>query len=258
MSEVSEVVCLSLEPWDEVWRRNQHLAAGLLALRPSLRLLFVEAPVDVLWSLRSRRWPSAEKLRVVGESGRLWATTPRKWLPRKLSPKVDESLGTQVLRATTKVGFTRPVLWINDSNYAGLPDRTGWPSVYDVTDDWTLADGDTSLLTRERANDARLTAQADEVVVCSPGLVTSRGAERPVHLIPNGVDIDHLRAATTRPSDLPAGRVALYQGTLSDGRLDLDLCVALAERVAGPGWPATAIRTRRPISTDWMPRRLVS
>ncbi len=231
--QARDVVCLSLEPWDEVWRRNQHVASGLLGLRPHLRVLFVESPIDILWTLRRGAWPGSSALRTVGESGRLWAMAPRKWLPRKLAPGVDQQLGSAVLRTTRRLGFERPVLWINDAAYAGLPARTGWPTVYDVTDDWTLADGDEAQLRRERANDALLTASSDEVVVCSPGLVTSRGAQRQVHLIPNGVDIDHLRAPGARPDDLPEGRIVLYQGTLSDGRLDLDLCVALARRLTG-------------------------
>jgi teichuronic acid biosynthesis glycosyltransferase TuaH len=54
-----------------------------------------------------------------------------------------------------------------------------------------------------------------------------------VHVVPNGVDVDHLRGPTVRPSDLPQGRTVLYQGTLSSGRLDIDLCVSLAQGLAG-------------------------
>ena len=79
--EASDVLCLSLEPWDQVWRRNQHLATELLRLRPTMRLLFVESAIDVAWSLRQRRWPSRSPLKPIDDSGRLWAMGPRKWLP---------------------------------------------------------------------------------------------------------------------------------------------------------------------------------
>jgi glycosyltransferase involved in cell wall biosynthesis len=124
------------------------------------------------------------------------------------------------------------LLWINDSLYAPLAESTGWPSVYDVTDDWLLGAGGKREMERLRDNDARMLRSATEVVVCSPALQASRGRERSVHLISNGVDVEHLRAPTVRPTDLPAGRIALYQGTLVDGRLDVDLCVATARRVA--------------------------
>jgi glycosyltransferase involved in cell wall biosynthesis len=70
--------------------------------------------------------------------------------------------------------------------------------------------------------------EATEVVVCSPALSASRGQVRPVHLVQNGVDVDHLRTPAPRPTDLPATRIVLYQGTLSDGRLDMGLCTDLA------------------------------
>jgi teichuronic acid biosynthesis glycosyltransferase TuaH len=228
-----DVVCLSLEPWDEVWRRNQHMATQLLRLRPSLRLLFVGNPVDIAWSLREGRFPELSPLRSIGDTGRLWTMTPHKWLPRSVWPRGDHSLFRQVAAAGHRLGFVRPVLWINDSTYAPLIGRTGWPSVYDVTDDWLLAQGAPREMDRQRRNDAHLLRDASEVVVCSPALARSRGGDRPVHLIANGVDVESLRAPTERPADLPIGRIALYLGTLSAGRLDIDLCLTLARALAG-------------------------
>jgi len=228
-----DVVCLSLEPWDQVWRRNQHLATRVLDLRPTMRLLFSEVPTDIALSLSRGHRPRRSSLRPMGGTGRLWVTTPRKWLPRRVWPRGDRSLGTQVLRASRRVGLTRPVLWINDSTYAPLVERTGWPSVYDVTDDWLLADAGTREQERQERNDASLLRTASEVVVCSPSLLESRGRHRPVHLISNGVDLDALRAPTERPADLPAGRTVVYQGTLSTDRLDIGLCVRLAQAMAG-------------------------
>ncbi len=125
------------------------------------------------------------------------------------------------------------MLWINDSTYAPLIDRTGWPSVYDVTDDWLLVGNTPRERARQERNDALMMERAAEVVVCSPSLAASRGCLRPVHLISNGVDLESLRAPTRRPDDLPSGRVLLYQGTMSADRLDLDLCLALARAVSG-------------------------
>jgi teichuronic acid biosynthesis glycosyltransferase TuaH len=227
------VICFSLEPWNEVWRRNQLMATELLRLRPTMRLLFAETPVDVMWSLRQGHRPTSSGLRTIGDTGRLWAMAPRKWLPRRLRPGVDESLSNQVMAGSRTLGFERPLLWINDCSYAPLVEQTGGPSVYDVTDDWLLATGDNRWLERQRTNDALAMRDVDEVVVCSPALAESRGRQRPVHVVPNGVDVDHLRGPTVRPSDLPQGRTVLYQGTLSSGRLDIDLCVSLAQGLAG-------------------------
>ena len=227
------MICFSLEPWNEVWRRNQLMATELLRLRPGLRLLFAEQPVDVLWTLRQGGVPASGRLRPVGDTGRLWAMAPRKWLPRRIRPGIDAALARQVLAAGRTLGFDRPLLWINDVAFAPVITATGWPSVYDVTDDWLRADGDPRWLARERANDALALSEADEVVVCSPTLAESRGKVRPVHLVTNGVDVEHLRAPTVRPSDLPSGRIVLYQGTLVAGRLDLPLCAGLARGLRG-------------------------
>ena len=226
-----DIICCSLEPWDEVWRRNQHLASELLELRPTSRVLFAEAVVDVPWSLAQRTCPSPSALRPIGDSGRLWAMAPRKWLPRRIWSAGDRSLFRQVIAAGRTLGFDRPVLWINDSMYAPMSESTGWPSVYDVTDDWVLGVGPVREMDRQRRNDAHMLRDATEVVVCSPALEESRGRVRPVHLVQNGVDVEHLRAPTSRPPDLPAGRTVLYQGTLSDGRLDIDLCVSTCNAI---------------------------
>ena len=62
----------------------------------------------------------------------------------------------QLRFAVRRIGFERPVLWINDVTYAPLIERTGWPSLYDVTDDWLLA----PLPQRERERLRRLDALA--------------------------------------------------------------------------------------------------
>ncbi len=228
-----DVICLSLEPWDDVWRRNQHLANEMVRLRPSLRLLFVGNPVDVTWSLRQGHLPRLSPLRTIGDSGRLWAMTPTKWLPRRIWPRGDQSLFRQVVAAGRRLGFDRPVLWINDSTYAPFIAGSGWPSVYDVTDDWLLGEGMGREMERQHRNDAQLLRDASEVVVCSPALAKTRGRQRDVHLIPNGVDLDHLRQPMARPEDFPEGPIVLYQGTLTAGRLDIDLCLELVRALSG-------------------------
>ncbi len=153
---------------------------------------------------------------------------PLKPLPRACGPLVDSAIRLQLLAATRVLGIAQPILWINDVTYAPLIARTGWPSLYDVTDDWLLA----PTSARERARLQRLDhlalVHADEVVVCSPALAASRGADRRVTLIPNGVDVGHLRSPQARPSDLPESPVAVYVGSLHEARLDVDLVCTVA------------------------------
>ncbi len=105
---------------------------------------------------------------------------------------------------------------------------SGWPIIYDVTDDWLLAPLAPRQRNRLRADDALLVARSDAVVVCSPDLARSRGSSRTVDLIPNGVDVERFRGTHPRPADLPEGPVALYVGTLHEERIDLDLLGDLA------------------------------
>jgi teichuronic acid biosynthesis glycosyltransferase TuaH len=230
-----DVVCFSLEPWDDVWRRNQWFASEMLAAEPQLRLLFAELPIDPIWSLAHRQLPAPPRTRREGPTGRLWVTTPWKPLPRKIWSGVDRFLGQRVMATSRRLHMDNPVLWVNDSTYAGVLAATGYPSVYDITDDWLEVNVSDAQASRDRRHDELLVKTADEVVVCSPGLEARRGQNRAVHLITNGVDVEQLRRPQARPPDLPAGRVVLYQGTLKEDRLDIELCLAVAQSLAGRG-----------------------
>jgi len=235
---MTDLVVLSLERWDRVWRRNQHLVAGLLLADPALRVLFVEPAADPTHDLASRRRPSfGSGITEVGAPapGRLWTFRPTKWLPRRLDAQADERLATAVVGAAESLGMRHPLLWINDPGAVGLAERTGWPTLYDVTDDWLAADRPLAERERAAANEERLLAVAREVVVCSPELVRRKGATRPVVLIPNAVDAEAYRRPAPRPADLPAGRVALYLGTAHPDRIDIGLCEATARALGDDG-----------------------
>ena len=223
---MSDLVVCSLEPWDDVWRRNQFLVDGLLRRDPDLRVLFVEPPSDLVHGALHGRLPTDPRLRPVRD--RLWALHPLKLLPRRAGPMADRALVAQVRRAARRLGFRQPTLWVNDSTYAPLAEEAGWPTLYDVTDDWLLARASARELARRRRLEEEMLRIAREVVVCSPTLVESRGRGRRVSLVPNGVDVEHFRLPQPRPADLPAPPTAVYVGTLHDERID----VALVEELA--------------------------
>jgi glycosyltransferase involved in cell wall biosynthesis len=226
--ELAELIVCSLKEWDDVWNRNNFLTDELLKRNPRLRVLFVEPPVDPLHAVSKGKFPSPPALRTVSMDGRLRALRPLKLLPRRLGPLADSLLRRQVLLTAKAAGLVRPTLWINDVTYAPLIRRTGWPSVYDVSDDWLLAPFPPRELDRLRRLDRLAMECADEVVVCSPGLAESRGARRPVTLVRNAVDVEHFRRPRARPADLPQAPVVVYVGTAHDARIDVDLVVELA------------------------------
>jgi len=236
-----DLVVTSLEAWDGVWRRNQHLAAGLLRRDPDLRVLFVEPASDPLHAALGagqprlgrglRPGPPLDGIRPEA----LWLFEPTKWLPRRVDRRVDERWAHQVLKAARSLDMDDPLLWVNDPGGSLLVEATQWPSLYDVTDDWTLAARSTAETERVVAQEHVLLTRCDEVIVCSPTLAASKGASREVTLVPNGVDTAAYLVALDRPADLPTGEVAVYAGTLHGDRLDVDLCAATARTLAGSG-----------------------
>lgn len=224
-----ELVVCSLEPWSEVRRRIRLLTEQLIDLDPHLRVLFVEPPADVPHAILRRRWVELRHRAGRWETpDRVRVLRPHKWWPRLLGPFADRGLTRQVINATRALGMKSPVLWVNDAHYARLVTTTGWPSLYDITDDWTKS----SITPRERrrlhADEETLFEECAAVVVCSPELARTKGKHGEVTLIPNGVDVTLFRSPAPRPSDLPPAPVVLYPGTLHEDRLDIDLCVSLA------------------------------
>lgn len=238
---MTDLVVASLEPWDAVWRRNQHLISGLLRRDSDLRVLFLEPDTDPLDALRRRRGlrrgrglRPGPQLLGVGD-GRLWLLEVTKWLPRRLVPGWDTRWAGAAGRAAKRLGMFSPILWVNDPRGAEIMRITRWPTLYDVTDDWTLAERDSRVTARTVQHDKELLADAQEVVVCSAALATSKGANRSVTLVPNGVDTAAYGVVHPRPADLPTGPYALYVGTLHRDRLDVDLTIECARAIGGRG-----------------------
>src|SRR5207248_1267884 len=125
----------------------------------------------------------------------------------------------------------RPVLWINDASYAPLIAEAGWPSVYDITDDWLRASIPPRARRRLARHERALLRRSDAVVVCSEDLARTRGRMRPdLVVVPNAVDADHFATPRARPEDLPPSPTAVYVGTLHEDRLDVALVAELAEQ----------------------------
>ena len=233
-----DLVVASLEAWDDVWRRNQHLVSRLLASDPGLRVLFVEPAADPLHDVVSGRRPqrAVRPTAVDGFGGRLLRFRPVKLLPRRVDPRADQRLARSVQDAATQAGMADPVLWVNDPAAAPLARISGWPVLYDITDDWLAADRPAAELTRIGGDEQWLLHHARAVVACSPELVRRKSVDRrgTIELIPNAVDVAAYRVARPRPSDLPDA-AAVYVGTLHTDRLDLALCEATAAALSGRG-----------------------
>nr|MDQ6897338.1 glycosyltransferase [Actinomycetota bacterium] len=167
--------------------------------------------------------------------GRLHLYQPTKPVPRRLDRRADERLAAGSALAAAGLGFVDPLLWVNDPAGAALLKRTGWRALYDVTDDWLHASHTPAEHARLVSDEAYLLEHCAQVVVCSPALLATKGADRTarITLVPNAVDLDAYAEAGPRPGDVPLGPLAVYVGTVHRDRVDLELCAATARGLAG-------------------------
>ena len=186
--------------------------------------------------------------------------------PRPAAPQVAAP-GRSGLRPTGRSGARWPAPWptsASSTRWSGSTtpptpasrSATGWPTVYDITDDWLLAPL-AAAPGGPAAGRRRPPARAQRRrrgVLARPGPHPGRRAAS-VDLIPNGVDVDLFRTPQARPAELPPSPVAVYVGTLHEERIDVPLLVELA--AARPGPPVAAGRTRQPRARrrtpDWPP-----
>jgi glycosyltransferase involved in cell wall biosynthesis len=241
--ERPDIIFVSMEDWDEVWRRNQFLCAGFARRYPNQKILFVGVQRDVschlkrgsLAALRARgEWtvPEFPNIRVLH---------PLKLLPNSITAcrnVNDTFIRRQVRAAARRHGIgPRPILWLNPHYALHMAGRFDEAAViYDITDDWTELSQSPALTRLIRRQDAALCRRADAVIVCSEKLheLKAQYAPRLLSLIPNGVDADHYASvlesgSTAHPASAGWTRPVLgYTGTLHPDRIDVALVQNLA------------------------------
>ncbi len=236
-----DMIFVSLEDWDEVWRRNQFLCAEWLQRFPGMQILFVGRSRDYSNSLRTGNWASLRKpsFYQVNEFPGLSVLNPQKFLPNTISlcrKWNAHSLLQQIRTAVESLGMRDPLLWINDHCARHLAGNLGERGVvYDVTDDWTKMPSISPATKRQiEFDDNDLCRKADVVVVCSKALEASRAPRsRRIERVPNGVDAAHYRGVLEEGKNDPSGcsqPVFGYLGTLHGDRLDIGLVLTLARQ----------------------------
>ena len=228
-----------------MWRRNQFLCDGLLRRSEATQILFVQPPCDNSYAVRSRNFAKIQlsaSLVSGGYEGRLHLFTPTKWFPnslplgRKLN---DVSLTKEVNRALASLGWSATHLWINQHEAASLLDADiAAKSIYDITDDWTMFSGNQPHLALVQQQDHRLCVEASQVIVCSNQLFEDKRVlvkSNRLHLIPNGVHVEHYQAVTDSTKPLhPLTQswkkpVFGYTGTIHGDRVDVELIGRIAQ-----------------------------
>lgn len=254
VNDAPSIVCIGQEDWDQIWRRNQFLLAGLAREGLSGRILFVERACDLTHALRSgevirrdsvQRRKMREALRGPWRSDDapdLWLLTPWKLFPASVAPlrRMQEALDRiQVRRALARLGMRRAWLWTQNPEAAHFVDTFRDRTIYDATDDWSQLAGPKAWRRRVAAGQERLAREARAVLACSPHLYRKWSAVNPrTRLVLNGVDIEHFRRTLLAgaPSDVAvlARPILGYTGTVHEERIDVDLVCEVA--AARPHW----------------------
>ena len=208
-----ECLLISIEPWDGVWRRNQHLAAALLN-EGRLSRLALAGP------MRTRAQAKA------GPIDGLSLLTPGTLIPKRAGGIRVAGLRLKALARSCHV------VWVNEPTLGVRIAALGVPVVYDVTDDWRTFGFPERIRRRiRRAEDAL--ARSARTVVCSQRLRDlwheRYGVDAAV--VNNGIDTPSWLSAVPIELDGPGPHVG-YIGTLHQDRLDIDLVVSLAESPA--------------------------
>lgn len=239
-----DLVFVSMEDWDEVWRRNQFICAGLARRHPGMKILFVGLPRNAAQHLRRRELRPLLGSCTFAVEGLPNVTVTR---PLRLGPetyawgrRLNEVITRRhVAAAMARLGISAPVLWLNPQSAVHMVGRMGEAAVvYDITDDWTAAVQPPEISRRIAADDDRLCRRSDAVIVCSQRLFEmKRSLTRNLHLIPNGVEVEHYADVARSDGALPAGTEAWqrpvlgYMGTIHSERVDVDLVCGVAERL---------------------------
>ena len=261
--EPFDLIYIALEPWDEVWRRNQPLCAELARSGASRRIVYVEPPrVVPYWLVRplmrradfKRRGLRAVKGRGEINIEGIQAFAPLQILPNTFAPfrAFNQWHERWQLRAVSRrARLNHPTLYTNShwaAPLAGTLNERGL--VYDIGDDW-LAVPD-KRLARIQAGDALLCREAGTTIVVSDRLreLKTPLAKR-VELVPNGVDVEHYQGAvaaetTTHPLARDWRKPVLgYLGSIHAERVDLPLVEALSH-----AFPDATIALVGPILLD--------
>jgi len=239
------IVFISLEPWDDIWRRNQFLCDGLLRRSIETKILFVQPAFDNSHSVRTRKLGNVQyspSLISGGYGDRLHLCTPTKWFPNSFPIGRDwneKFLISQIKWALRGLSWNPTHLWINQHEAAHLLGAVIAPkSVYDITDDWTKFSGNQSQLELITEQDATLCKSCDNVIVCSQQLFDDKATlvdPEKLHLIPNGVHVDHYKSVPDMSK--PVHALAKYwkkptfgyTGTIHADRVDVSLIAAVAK-----------------------------
>jgi glycosyltransferase involved in cell wall biosynthesis len=235
-----DIVFVSLENWDDIWRRNQFVCDELARRDPHRRILFVGLPRNVSHALRHGHFREAASggKPVSASRPNIIIASPTKLLPNTITAGRwlnEAGFRRHVLQMMDRFDFYEPLLWINDHSAVHMVGRMGEAAVvYDITDDWTTLTQSSRLTQLIARQDQELCRRADAVIVCSERLREMKtGMARQLHLIPNGVNAAHYSTVQRLPEQASRWKhpVVGYVGTIHPDRIDVSLVEGVAREM---------------------------
>jgi glycosyltransferase involved in cell wall biosynthesis len=241
-----DILCLSSQDWGDLWTRKQRFMQRFA--RQGNRVLYVETQLSLASvglvkadPARAVRWLAGPRL---VEPNLHVATLPLVLPGFQMSLAVNAvnnaGLAPLLRRWTRGLGFQRPVLWTYNPYSESLVGRLApRVAVYECVDELAASRG---LVRRDvvQALERRLLDQVGLVIVTHENLAGPRRAPgRDVHVIPNGAELEHFRAAAEAGTPIPAEMRAIprpvigFLGSIQYW-LDFDLLRSLA--LARPEW----------------------
>jgi glycosyltransferase involved in cell wall biosynthesis len=241
---MNDLIFVSMEDWDDIWRRNQFVCAAFSRRFPDRQILFVSPPRNVSYLLRSGNLKGLRQsaTETVPELPRITVTRPLKLMPNTLRAGRlfnEAMMRRHIASEARRLGLRDPILWLNPHSAVHMAGRMRERGVvYDITDDWISLTQSPAVARLTEEQDRALCARADAVIVCSSHLYAiKKDLARNLHLIPNGVDLSHYDHIADRRGEVvpAAGKwkrpVLGYTGTIHPDRVDIALVEALAKRM---------------------------
>jgi len=185
-----DIICISTNHWTGLPTSKQSL---MLEMARSVRVLYVEPPLDIFSVLgRRRRWPKLRGLRQVRPN--LWVLSP---VALSVSSRpagrvaIVERLLPRVAAAVGRLGLGERVLWCFAPEHAALAGRLDERAVVYSAADEPAAFSSAPETTREM--ERRMLDVADLVLVVSEALLEARSGHANVHRLPNAADVPHFK-----------------------------------------------------------------
>jgi len=213
---LKKLVFISLEHWDDIWRRNQFFADRM---QTDFDVDYVGPvlPITQLFKSKQKKYQNIKCHYIY------------KIIPKKLGKLAYWiNLVFYSIQILIKIGLKTDILWINNHECHFFSNiLKSCRCIYDITDDWTLINYPEKLRKAVSKADYMMSKDSDEIIVCSENLYTKKSIKfkEKLHLIKNGINIEDYQVSNELNV---TGGYFLYTGSLHQERLDVDLMINIA------------------------------